>query len=131
MDLYIKAAAGIFFALVLFVTLSKQAKDVATVLSIGICCMVGIIAFSYIQPVVSFLHTIQEKTGVDSRFFQILLKAVGIALLGETASLICADAGNNSLGKMIQVLSSAVILWLSLPLLEKLLELVDGVLDFR
>jgi stage III sporulation protein AD len=131
MDLFIKTTAGIFFALILFLTLSKQAKDMATVLSIGACCMVGLIAFYYFQPVLSFLHTLQEKTGVDNAFFQILLKAVGIALLGEVACSICSDAGNSSLAKVLQVLSSAVILWLSLPLLEKLLDLVDGVLDFR
>lgn len=131
MDLFIKTAAGVFFALVLIVTLTKQSKDMATILSVGVCCMVGVIAFTYLQPVVSFLHTLQEKTGIDSAFFGTLLKAVGIALLGEIASLICTDAGNSSLGKVIQVLSSAVILWLSLPLLEKLLDLVDGVLDFH
>lgn len=131
MDLFIKTAAGIFFAMILIVTLSKQAKDMATILSIGVCCMVGLVAFHYLAPVVSFLQTLQDKTGLDGAFFQILMKAVGIALLGETASLICADAGNSSLGKVIQVLSSAVILWLSLPLLEKLLDLVDGVLDFH
>ena len=130
MDLYLKTAAVIFFALVLFATLSKQAKDIATILSIGVCCMAGVIAFTYLQPVVSFLRTLQEKTGVDSTFFQILLKAVGVSLLGETASLICIDAGNSSLGKIVQMLTSAVVLWLSLPLLEKLLDLVDGVLDF-
>ena len=131
MDLFIKTVAGVFFALVLIVTLTKQAKDMATILSIGVCCMIGAIAFTYLRPVVSFLHTLQEKTGVDSACFEILLKTVGIALLGETASLICTDAGNSSLSKVLQMLSSAVILWLSLPLLEKLLDLVDGVLDFR
>lgn len=131
MDLFIKTVAGVFFALVLIVTLTKQTKDMATILSIGVCCMLGGIAFTYLRPVVSFLHTLQEKTGVDSACFEILLKTVGIALLGETASLICTDAGNSSLGKVLQMLSSAVILWLSLPLLEKLLDLVDGVLDFR
>ena len=131
MDLFIKTVAGVFFALVLIVTLTKQTKDMATILSIGVCCMLRGIAFTYLRPVVSFLHTLQEKTGVDSACFEILLKTVGIALLGETASLICTDAGNSSLGKVLQMLSSAVILWLSLPLLEKLLDLVDGVLDFR
>lgn len=131
MDVFIKTIAGIFLVLVLFVTLSKQAKDMATILSIAVCCMVASVAFYYLQPVVRFLSMLQEKTGVDSAFFGILLKAVGIALLGETAGLICTDAGNSSLGKIIQVLSSAMILWLSLPLLEKLLELVDGVLDFH
>lgn len=125
-----KAVAGIFFALVLTVTLSKQSKDIATVLSIGVCCMAGMIAVCYFQPIVSFLQTLQEKTGVDVALFQILLKSVGIALLGEIASLICTDAGNSSLAKMLQIITSGVILWLSLPLLEKLMELVDGVLEF-
>ena len=131
MDLYIKTAAGIFFALILFVILGKQAKDMATVFSIGACCMGGVIAMHYLQPVVSFLHTLQDKTGIDENLFQILLKSVGIALLGETASLICTDAGNSSLGKIAQVLSSAAILWLSLPLLEELLSVIDEVLDFH
>ncbi len=131
MDLFIKTTAGVFFALVFIVILSKPAKDMATIFTIGVCCMAGIIAFSYFQPVITFLNTLQDKTGVDPAFLAILLKAVGVALLGETASLICTDAGNSSLGKIIQVLSSAVILWLSLPLLEKLLDLVDGVLDFH
>lgn len=131
MDLFIKTTAGIFFGLVLIVTLSKQSKDTATILSIGVCCMAGVVAFYYLQPVVAFLQALQDKTGIDGKYFEILLKAVGIALLGELSSLICIDAGNSSLGKILQVLSSAVILWLSIPLLEKLLELVDGVLDFR
>ena len=130
MDLFVKAAACIFFALVMIVTLSKQAKDMATILSVGVCCMVGIIALQYFQPIISFLHTLQDRTGIDGVFYQILLKTVGIALLGEITSLICTDAGNSSLGKILQVLTSAVVLWLSLPLFEKLLELVDGVLDF-
>ena len=131
MDLFIKTIACIFFAIVLFVTLNKQTKDMAMLLSVGVCCMVGIIAFRYFQPIIIFLNTLQERTGIDRAFFQILLKTVGIALLGETSSHICNDAGNSSLGKMLQFLTSAVILWLSLPLFEKLLELVDGVLDFH
>lgn len=131
MEIYIKTVAGIYFALVLIVTLSKQAKDMATLLSIGACCIAGAVAFQFLKPIIDFLFTLQEQTGVDSSFFQILLKSVGIALLGESACLICTDAGNSSLGKILQVLTSAVILWLSLPLLEKLLELINGVLDFR
>ncbi len=130
MEFFLKTTAGIFFALILIVTLAKQSKDMATILSVGVCCMVGIVTFFYLRPILEFLQSLQGKTGLDSTFFQILMKAVGIALLGETANLICADAGNSSLGKVIQVLSSAVILWLALPLMEKLLDLVDGVLDF-
>ncbi len=130
MDIFIRTVAGVFFALILIITVSKREKDLSAVLTIGVCAMIGVIAFSFFQPVVNFLVMLQEKTGVDSTFFWILIKAVGIASLGEMACHICTDAGHGAIGKVVELLSSAVILWLSLPLLEKLLSLVDEVLQY-
>jgi hypothetical protein len=58
----------------------------------------------------------------------ILLKVVGIGLIGEISALICTDSGNASLGKILQILSAAVILRLALPLLEQFLDLLEKVL---
>jgi hypothetical protein len=49
-------------------------------------------------------------------------------LIGELAGLICSDAGNAALAKSIQILTTAVILWLSIPLFESLLDLVQAIL---
>ena len=66
--------------------------------------------------------------GLDSGTLRILLKAVGIGLVSEIAALVCADAGNSSLGKTVQLLGSAVILWLSLPLFTMLIELLQRIM---
>ena len=58
----------------------------------------------------------------------ILLKAAGIGLLSELAGLLCADAGENALGKVLQILSNAAILWLSLPLFRQIIGLIGEVL---
>ena len=58
----------------------------------------------------------------------ILLKAVGIGILSEITCMICTDSGNAALGKVIQFLTSAVILWLCIPLFTQLIELIEGVL---
>lgn len=58
----------------------------------------------------------------------ILLKAVGIGLVSEIAGLVCTDAGNGSLGKTLQMLGSAVILYLSLPIFTAMLELIREIL---
>ena len=58
----------------------------------------------------------------------ILLKAVGIGLVSEIAGLVCNDAGNGSLGKTLQMLGSAVILYLSLPIFTAMLELIREIL---
>ena len=58
----------------------------------------------------------------------ILLKAVGIGLISEIAAVVCSDSGNAGLGKMIQLIGSVVILWLSIPVFQALLDLVQTIL---
>lgn len=90
--------------------------------------MVGVLALSYLQPVVDFIRQLQTTAQLDDGMLEILLKTMGIGLIGEIAGLICADTGNSALGKSLQMLSAAVILWLSLPLLTQLLELLQQIL---
>ena len=59
---------------------------------------------------------------------EILFKCVGIGLLAEISVLVCNDMGNASMGKTLQILATVVILWLSLPMLNSLLELMGRIL---
>lgn len=128
MDIFIKAAAGILIAVVLILTLSKQGKDISLLLTIAVCSMVVSAAITYLQPVVDFLKRLQSIGQLDSETLTILMKAVGIGLLAEIIGLICTDAGNASLGKALQMLATAAILWMSIPLLNELIELIDKIL---
>jgi len=127
-DIFIKAAAGIFIAVILGLTLAKQGKDISLLLTVLVCCMVVTAAVTYLQPVIAFLERLQTLGNLEQDMFQILLKAVGIGLIAELMTLICNDAGNTSLGKTLQILATAVIVWLSIPMLDALLELIDGIL---
>lgn len=128
MDIFLKITAGVFVSLIVCLVLAKQNKDMGTLVSIGVCCMVAVVALTYFQPVVEFLGKLQQMTGVDINLFRILIKAVGIALVGEIASMVCADAGQGAMGKVMQILASFTVLWLSLPLFTKLVELIENVL---
>jgi stage III sporulation protein AD len=123
-----KIISGALVTVVLGLSLRQQGKDIALLLSIAACCMVVIAALDYLKPVVEFLENLQALTGVQENAFQILLKAVGIGLIAEIAGLICADSGNAALGKTIQILASGVLLWLALPLMNALLEIVQQIL---
>lgn len=128
MDIFIKAAAGVLIAVVLVLALSKQGKDISLLLTIAVCCMLVSAAITYLQPVTDFLGRLQSIGQLDSETLTILMKAVGIGLLAEITGLICTDAGNASLGKALQMLATAVILWMSIPLLNELIELIDKIL---
>ena len=72
---------------------------------------------------------LQDVGNLDSNVLKILLKSVGIGLIGEICGAICSDSGNGSLGKMLQLLSASVILWLSLPILEQVLDTITEILE--
>ena len=128
MDGFLKTTACVLITLVLFITIDKKAKDIAVVIGAVACIMIAIVTMTYIQPIISFFHQLQSIGNFDPESMSILLRCVGIGILAEIVSLICTDAGNAALGKMIQLSAGIVVLWLSLPLFKKLIELVEGIL---
>lgn len=128
MDGYFKAVAAALITAVLGLVLAKQGKDTAVLLSTLVCAMILCSAFAYLGTVLDFFSTLEDLTGLGGDHFQILLKVVGIGMIGEMASLICADAGNAALGKAIQTMGTVLILCLSLPLFQGLLDLIGGIL---
>lgn len=129
MENFLKASAVVLLSVILGLILAKQNKDISLLLTMAVCCVVAVAALSYLHPVIDFFRKLMQIGQLDSELFAILLKAVGIGLLSEITVLICADSGNAALGKTIQILSTAVILWLSLPLLDNLMELIEKILE--
>ena len=128
MNIFFKVAAGILTALVVWLSLSKHSKDISVLLSLAVCAMAMIVGLAFFRPVIDFLKKIQALSNLDEEYVSIILKVVGIGVIAEITSMICKDAGNESLGKALQFFSSIVAIWLSLPIFEKLLSLLDTIL---
>ena len=129
MDIFLKAVAGVLVAVVLGLMLSRSGKDYSAVLSIAVCCAVASAAIGFFRPIVDFVGQLQIIANLDRELLSVMLKSVGIGILAELACLICTDAGNAALGKALQLLASTMILWMSVPLLNQLIELVEDVLS--
>lgn len=128
MDLFFKTVAGFLICAILALYLQKCGKEFSALLTLGACVM-GFAVFAYfLSPVMEFMHRLRSMTDLDDTLLQILLKALGVCIISEMASMVCSDAGNAALGKVLQILSSAAILWISIPLLEKLLDMILKIL---
>lgn len=128
MDTFLKVSGGILISLIFYLILAKQGKDISVLLSLAVCIMVLTAVLSYIKPIINLITQLRDVGNLDSQMLGILCKAVGISLLSEIVGQICSDAGNSTMGKTIQLLSSSVILWLSVPLFTRLIELVKEIL---
>ena len=128
MDTVLRTIAGVMLALILGITLSKQGKDMTVVLTVAVCCMVVTVAISFLDPVVDFFSLLRSVGDLDSDIMGIILKCTGISLIAEIAGLICSDSGFGAMGKPIKILAVAAVLWLSLPLMTSLVEMLQSVM---
>ena len=130
MDIYLKAVAAVFITAIICIVLVKYGKEFSVVLSVAACCLILAAAFTFIKPVVALINQLSELGKLNNPMLQILLKSVRIAMLAEITELVCKDAGNNTLGKALQILSTSVILWLSIPLFNELISLIQSVMNY-
>ena len=92
------------------------------------CSLVVIVALSYFRPVVDLLHRLVQIGQLGNDLLSILLKIVGISLISQIACFICMDTSNQTLGKALQIITTAAILCVCVPLLEQILQLIENVL---
>lgn len=127
MELFLKCVGGALVGVVLILALGR--KDLGLLLAMAVCVMIALSAVRYLEPVMDLLDKLQSIGGIDGDLVVIVLRAVGISLVTEIAGLICTDSGNASLAKILQILGVSVVLWISLPIFEALLTLIQEILE--
>lgn len=130
MELYLKGAAGILLAAVLGLALQKQEKDLSAVLTAAVIAMAAVLMLRLLEPVLELLRQLEQVGNLRSDALELLLKAAGIGLTAEVAGLVCADAGNAALAKMLRLLGTAAILCLSVPMFTALLECITEMVGY-
>lgn len=130
MELYFKGAAGILLAAVLGLALQKREKDLSAVLTAAVIAMAAVLMLRLLEPVLELLRQLEQVGNLRSDALELLLKAAGIGLTAEVAGLVCADAGNAALAKMLRLLGTAAILCLSVPMFTALLECITEMVGY-
>ena len=128
MDVFLKVSAGVLLSVILWVVLSRQGKDYGLLLSLLVCSMVMLAAVTYLRELIAFMERLAGIAKLQQGVLKILLKVVGIGLVTQVVDMVCQDAGNQSLGKTLRFLSTSVILWIALPLLQEMLTMIETLL---
>lgn len=128
MELYLKYAAVVLTGLILSLIVGRQSKDLSVLLTLAVCVLVAVSSLTILDPVLDLLRRLRKLADLESDAISILLKTAGVGLISELSSLICSDAGEGAMAKALQLLSNAAILWLSLPLFQQILSMIEGVL---
>lgn len=128
MELFWKTVGAVLICAILVLVLERQNRDFSLMITVAASAMICIGAAKLFDPVLSFLGQLETLAGLSSDMLLTLIKVFGIGMTGEIAASVCKDAGNASLGKGLQFLTNAAILYLSVPIFSALTDLFVGVL---
>lgn len=85
-------------------------------------------AMGAIYPIMSYIEKITENSEF-SVYIETVVKALGIAIVSESAADICRDFGETAIGAKVEFAAKAMIIMLTMPVIESLLSLAFGVMQ--
>lgn len=124
MDVF-KVVGFTILALVLVVTLKQQRKEIAILLSIVSGIM---ILFSVIGPlsnIIDMLNGLIDKSGLSSKYLEIILKITAIAYIIEFSKNVCIDAGESAIATKVEIAGKVIVVSLSMPVILSVVEVVS------
>ena len=116
--------------LVLIIIIKQYRPEFAIYISILAGIFIILLSLDKISNIINLLQQICNKSGVNGKFLEILLKMTGIAFLAEFAISICKDAGEGSIASKIELGSKAIIISMSIPIIYNLLEVILKILPY-
>lgn len=124
MDIVWKSAVLLVITAILCSMLGNRDKEACVLLVFAACVLTGLACVHFLKPILELIQDLRQLGDVESDNLSIIIKSIGIATLAEYTCLICNDSGYSSLGKAMQHLGMLAIMWLSIPVLRSLIELI-------
>ena len=100
-------------------TVKKTHPELSVQLGIAAGILIFLMAFEHLKDAVELVKRFAEMYDGAYEGIKIVLKVVGVAYISEFASQSLADAGENAIGKKVELASKLIIAALTIPLLEQ------------
>lgn len=113
----------------LVVYLKSINSELSTFALIGSGIIIISYAITYIYESYTFLSEIIHFTGINAEFYKIIFKITAIGYLIEFGATTVEDLGLKSLASKLVFAGKALILFVSLPVIYAVFNLISGILQ--
>ena len=127
MEVLLRVAALGILAALLVTVLKKQSPETALLLSVAACVLIALLLVDTLKPLLRFFEKLHKQTGLSEGLLAPMAKSVGIGLLTQISSSVCADAGQGAIARLIELCGGILALSVSLPLFENVLDLIGSI----
>ena len=111
---------------VLCVVLSHNNKEYAVITAVGAGLCISFVLLKNVSSPIAFIKEKLNEYGIESEYFKVAIKAVGIGYVTSFIADICRDSGQTSLATKAEFAGKCAIFILSLPLMVSVLDTAVG-----
>ncbi len=117
-------------ATALSLLLRQQRPELAFAIPVLAAIGIFLCVLPALESVFAMFFSMAEQAGIESKYLAIVIKIIGVAYLCQFAAELCRDAGEGSIASKIELGGKVMILTLSMPIMEHLLDLVGTIVNF-
>ena len=108
--------------------IKKWNSDFLPLLRVALTVLLAAAVLAWLSPLTAYLRQLTQFSGVGESA-ELLFKALGIAWLTQCCADICRESGESGAANGVELAGKVEILLLSLPLLNKILDVVSELLS--
>lgn len=128
-DSLIKLLAFILVALFLVLAIKPKNAEFAFFIGFAASAVVAVYMFSHLKSGIDEARAALDDFGVETKYFSLALKSVGLGYITSFVSDACKDAGQISLASKAELLGKAAIFLLCLPMISSILKIAVGFIN--
>ena len=108
---------------VLFAALvQKTNKEYSLLISLGAAAVLLLLILDRASPLFSQLRSLAGEGALEGEAVELMLRAVGITVVGQVVSRLCKDGGESALSFTVDLAARCAVLTAALPVVGKILE---------
>ena len=128
MELIVRIAAVAVLGCAAALLLKRGNAELTVPLAAAVCAFALTAAAGALEPVIAFLNKAKILSGLGEAYFLPVMKCVAIGIVTKAAADLCRDGGQGAMAGAVELGGAAAALYVALPLLETLLELLESLL---
>lgn len=128
MEQILRVVAIGIVACVMGVAIKKEYPAGTLLISIACAAVILFVTLSLMRPIKTFLDDLARTAELSPSVMSPLYKTLGIAIITKVTSEACEDAKEKAFGVYIEVAGAVAALYVSLPLLSAVFNLVRSYL---
>ncbi len=125
---FFKILCGVIVGVLIAIKLKSFQSPLWIYLSLALSLYVVFYITGRLTFVFDFLDRVMGQIGLESGYFEILIKIIGISYLCEFASNICRESGFTAVAGQIEIGGKLTMMVMSMPILMAIVETITSVL---